>query len=136
MSIDTTGFKVIKLPPDYPEGSVQGMARWRESKVDGSMRNVRHTQWKTFGDEFGVGSDKHAAIIDLGGSLAEDSLGFETPAHDGYWKPEWGPLPAPTAIGPAYHQTSRGITQEPNGKPIRIGNDNDRRTEKRRKQGN
>lgn len=131
-TIDGVAYKVTKLPPGYPEGSNQGMARWRASNADGSMRQVRHQPREVHVDPFGVGSTKHVEVIDLGGSLADDALGFEQPHHPHtYWKAEWGePLP-PSSERPAFHSATRGITQEPNGKPIRIGTDNDKRTKAR-----
>ena len=82
MTIDTTGFKVVKLSPAVPEGAVWvEMSRYqggnKASGVDGSMRKVKHSRpVRALEDDFGVGSSKHCELLDLGGSLVADDLGL------------------------------------------------------------
>ena len=79
-------FKVTKLPPAYPDGSELAMRRWpnatlrQDGSGDGSFGGMkRHGQNKRRSDTlspWAIGSDKHLDLLDLGGSLAEDTWGL------------------------------------------------------------
>lgn len=116
-AIDTTDFKVTKLPPAYPEGSDAGMRRWtvraNTNNQHGNVRNYHeHDEWE-------IGGARHLALLDLGASLDPDTWG--NPLLD--WRPTL-PVPEQPPNGrPAYHQHGHGIVGEANGIPTRIGSD-------------
>ena len=133
MAIDTTGFKVTKLPPAIPEGADYiDLTKWNRGSggVDGSMRPVKHARpIQKHEPDFGIGSSKHCELLDLGGSLAEDDLGLtavvsylteplevlkadDPPARRG------GSRFGGASTG-GFHQRNRGIRGEVNNEPKR-----------------
>lgn len=62
---------ITKLPPGYPEGSAEGMARWSTGHKtprfhgEGNLR-----KWSLDKDNY-PGSDLHIKLLDLGLSAAE-----------------------------------------------------------------
>ena len=126
--------KHVVLPPAYPEGSEQGMARWT---VKGNTVNQHgNTRRYQSHDEWGVGGVKHTTLLDFGGSLVADNLGLdETPiwtedsegrlqvllaeeaavsTGTAVRKGTMETRKTPRKVKQAYHQKTRGITAEVN----------------------
>lgn len=80
-------FKVTKLPPAYPDGSELAMRRWPTASTgadgersfqrdrEGTRGGSRRSNARAY-DSWAIGSDKHLELLDLGGSLAEDTWGL------------------------------------------------------------
>ena len=81
MTIDTTGFKVTKLPPAITEGGDYiDLTKWAGTHSQ-QHRNKKqfelYQQYQAAYERgFGVGSNKHVELLDAGGTLAADDLGL------------------------------------------------------------
>lgn len=120
MEAEFEGYTVTKLPPAYPDGSELAMRRWptgyvaqdgrRASGNDGVGNTTKGPNKHFVQHDWAIGSDKHCDLLDLGGSLADETWGLSgNPYGDIVQAPIATTKSGKPKVG-GYHQRTQGET--------------------------